>query len=105
MANQKQSDYYFTNLPLSLHNFISPEKGAIATGLYYLSLGNREKESSDIETAESKETLKTLRFKLSPIGESALNHLIEAGHSKSSAIIAAIHYLKSKPLTILKTHL
>lgn len=103
----------FTQIPLSLHNYIAEHKEAIGTGLYYLSLGNRsdtETEDKEVEPSlekkpEEKEAQKTLRFKLSPLAQAALTTLMNDGKTKKAAVIAAINYLKNKPSTLLEIHL
>ncbi len=101
----------FVKIPESLHLFISNHKDSIGTGLYYVSLGSRaenteeQKDQPEEKTPEKKEALKTLRFKLSPIAQEALEKLKEDGYSKKDAVISAIEYLKLKPATILKVKL
>jgi hypothetical protein len=96
----------FTQIPLSLHDFIAPHKESIGTGLYYLSLGDRSKIKKDSQkssiTTPVKEKNKTLRFKLTPLAHQALEGLMDScGFNKKEAIIASIYYLKSKPKTLL----
>lgn len=99
----------FTQIPLSLHDFISPHKESIGTGLYYLSLGDRTNTKEDYKKSflanPVKEKNKTLRFKLSPLANDALKGLMAGGFNKKEAIIASIFYLKSKPKTILSVKL
>jgi hypothetical protein len=97
---------HIVKIPSSLHSFIFKYKESIGTGLYYLALGNRsgdtEEHKSQQEPSDKKESLKSIRFKLSPTSEQALEKLQEDGYSKKDAVIAAIEYLKTKPATIFK---
>jgi len=98
-----EKNNHFVQIPESLHTFINPNKDAIGTGLYYVSLGSRcpTDDQEDLDKPSYTGKSKTLRVSISSTAQSALDDLIRSGLSKKEAFIKAVEYLQAKPHTLL----